>query len=659
LVKSEDCPRWTYEQWRSTDKLHAIQCEVVTLFPDTDCLLLLATFKNASFQKVRIGPRLEACQALDKADYLGKYEPSAGVFTLKADRGKLFSRKVVETLALVAGGPGNKAAFSSGGADKDPFLDNTERLVSNAFSLTVSAQIKVLAPGASLRFPVLVSFDADAAAARARVRDAWKNWASPVAVAWNEARKRTSRTLANLPAAPEKSRKELAHRACWTLINSEYGKRGELTFPMFSAAKGFRDDFFSVDMPLAALGFAELDWGKAEDALLQLSSFAAAAPIPIPPYTGEGLLFWEAGGMPWTGFAAFDLYLRDFDRKRAKEFFGKWAPRFAHESQWWAARTGDAFNYGQKDEEPWRPLRLKAARSLTPLASGEGNSDVGLTSLVAWQLQAGSAVEQALGDTPAASALQERAETLAQGLLRLAWDQKLAAYQGGLEGFFPFLLGVDRNLGRARQALEGRLLSEAYFPKDREVLPFAEQGVFQPWKAYLAIKTLFQFGYRGQADEAAERVLKILSRPKALYGAYTAAGEPLEMPGDASTAAVLLELMLKRHEVEAFLLPDTKSISGHAREIKAPDGSFDLEMFTALGKGVLSELSVASPKGGAILEEGAFVLSASKAGKLSFVSAAPVDVSELKNEHELFKGTKNGSLLVKKQVRYLFKFNKQ
>lgn len=298
LEQAEDCPRWTYEQWKSQDNRRPVTAEVVTLFPETDCALLLATFKNTSFQKLKVFPYLEAGQALDKAEYRGKYEAATGVFTLKADRSRLFSRKITETVVLVAGGTGDKAAFRGPEAGKEPFLDNTDTLVTDSFSLTLSAKAVELKPGASLRFPVFLSFDPDPAVARGRVRDAWKNWALPKGAAFSEAQSRVQKTMGNLPVIPDKEMKDLAHRACWTLIASEYGRRGELVFPLFSPAKGFRDAFFSLETPLIAMGFAELDWGKAEDAMLQLSSFALAAPLPIPPYTGEGLLFWEAGGFP-------------------------------------------------------------------------------------------------------------------------------------------------------------------------------------------------------------------------------------------------------------------------------------------------------------------------------------------------------------------------
>src|SRR5690348_8633830 len=104
---------------------------------------------------------------------------------------------------------------------------------------------------------------------------------------------------------------------------------------MLSQAKTYADAFFSDGLPLAALGFSELDHGFAEASVLELSSFAASAPAPIPPYTGEELLLWEAAGLPMNGWAAWELYQRDPEPARAGAIMSAMASRLRNECAWW------------------------------------------------------------------------------------------------------------------------------------------------------------------------------------------------------------------------------------------------------------------------------------------------------------------------------------
>src|SRR6185503_12928365 len=122
----------------------------------------------------------------------------------------------------------------------------------------------------------------------------------------------------------------------------QYGRRSELKNDMISQAKGWKDGFFSDGLPLAALGMSELDHGAAEAALLELSSFSAAVPAPVPPQTGEELLRWEAAGLPMHGVAALELYQRDPELGRAGDFLKGMGLHLRNECAWWPKnRDGD------------------------------------------------------------------------------------------------------------------------------------------------------------------------------------------------------------------------------------------------------------------------------------------------------------------------------
>jgi hypothetical protein len=224
-----------------------------------------------------------------------------------------------------------------------------------------------------------------------------------------------------------------------------------------------------------------------------------------------------------------------------------------------------------------------------------------------------------------------------------------------LDGYFPFLLGLDTDPSRARRAIEAGLLAEL----KAEGLPFAENGVVTPWRGYVMIRLLALYGYRTEARQAAARLLDFLAEKPVLNTAYTKEGKPLGAGGDAATAAAVLTLALERYEQDVYLLPDTKAVAGRLLQFRTPDSSFYLKREgLPESKGLYTELSVGSPNGGAILDEGAMIIAADQDCRVAISSNDPLDISEIETEAKIFSNSLRPGFVLEKRKRYLIKIKK-
>ena len=172
------------------------------------------------------------------------------------------------------------------------------------------------------------------------------------------------------------------------------------------------------------------------------------------------------------------------------------------------------------------------------------------------------------------------------------------------------------------------------------------------------LRGLCLFGELDAARTAATKILTFLDG-KPFYSAYGLDGHGIGAPGDAGTAAAALEIALQRQEQEAFLLADTKALSGRFLQVRSPDGAFYLKRVgLSEAKAPYEVLSLTSPGGTPILSEGAFVLSSDKELRIQIISPWSLDISELKTHRDQFKGTKKVEFILKANVPYLVKILK-
>lgn len=639
-------PRWAVEEGEEG----LLQAQSTLLYPRQDVIVAALNLSNKNRSTLRFRPVLVLTRKLTGMDaeaQLGK----DGSLSLTLDRSRLAQRPLKESVVLRFGAAKLSASFGSAGATK-PLLAGVRQATQDSFELRLRGEtLIVLKAGQTTRLPWLLSLDPDVARATKAANAEWKQSALPRGTAFQKARTRWALSAQRLPQPVDARWQRLTRQSALTLLLSEYGRRGELTGPMFSAAKGQRDAFSSVEGPLIALGWSDLDHGAAEQSLLQLCSFAAAAPAPAPPSTGEELLPWEAGGLPLHGWAAWELYHRDPEAARANSFLLGLAPRLAKQGAWWKeARDGDGnglYAFARTEEKPWDPRALST--SPQPVLQ---TWSLALSALLAWEGQAAAAVAQDSGQSAEAQRLMDQSAKTLAAIEREAWDPASGRYAQGLDALWMLELGLVQDPARARD------LVAAWVTKAAEgTQPFAEDGTWQPWKAYLGLRVLAAYGQADLAQEAAQRVLAQLDQRATLFSAWDAAGNSLGASGDAGTASVALQIALQRYEQNAYILPETRAVTGRCIQVRSLDGAIYMKRLRLpVKKGPYATLALASAQGGAILKEGAFIMSTDQAAVWSLTSTKGLDIVDMRSPKQpIFSGTKRADMILKPGTRYLVK----
>jgi hypothetical protein len=638
-LTTEYGPRWSIEKAMEP----GATAESGLALPETDAMVLAANFTNRSKKPIKVRPRLVISGGMDNFDTTALFDPKSSVLSLTLDRSKLVQRKFKEVVCLMAGSGKSEARFSGGAAARGEELNDVPQVSLGTFNVELGPKAyTTLNPGQALRFPVALHVAPDEKQARLPMTRLWTRWALPKGEAMSKAKARWLVSAAHLPHAVDPKFERLSRRAAATLLMSQYARRLELKSDMLSQAKGYADAFFSDGLPMAALGLSELDHGLAESAVLELSSFSAAAPSPIPPYTGEELLLWEAAGLPMHGWAAWELYQRDPELGRAGAFLAGMGARLRNECAWWPAnRDGDGnglYAYAKEEEKP-RSVAAPAGEAV-----GVQTYSVALSSFVAWQMQMASALADAAGDSKEAQVLMAESLKIAQSLKKEARDAK-GVYAQGLDGYLPYFLGLDTELASARLAMQG-LLQQAALP-----LPFLEKGEFNPGKAYLMLRTLALYGYQEEAHAAAEKILAFLE-DKPCFSAYDSSGKGTGFPGDAATAGAVLEMTLERYTQDAYLWPDTTVLKGGLLSVKTSDGAFYLKRV-----GLSPAKAAYSPLSLSVTADG-FLLTAEKETRVSLSSKWALQVTDLKAKQDIFKNTKRADMILRPRLVYAVKIEK-
>jgi hypothetical protein len=620
-----------------------LKAESVLLYSATDAVVAATSVTNIGRKPLRVRPWLRISHE-EQAGFKALLEasPRYPALWMGLDRGALAGRPLKEwagvwmgaqSLTLQADGPGTEPRALTKGAS----LAQDGRL-----GVTFSwATPQVLSPGQTLRLPVMLVWGTDKGAVQTLGQKEWARSALPKGKAWAEAQKRWAATRSRLPQAAEARWQPLALRAAQALLMSEYAPRGGLNAALFSADKGRRDAFYGVDSALAALAWSDLDHQKAEDSLLELSSFAAAAAFPVPPYTGEEKLAWEAGGLPLHGLAAWELYHRDPDANRAGRFLAAFGPRLRNECAWWpGARDGDGnglYAFARDDEKPAIFLAGPAAPAPSTGTPTLQNYSVALTSLVAWQMQAASAMAQAAGQAKEADEWLALSDKSRAALAAQAWQGQ--NYGPGMEAAWPFILGLDQDEGRAQLALSSSTLS----------------GSWAPWQAYYWIRGLAAQGFLTESRQIRQKVLEEIDKRRIFDDIFAAGGNL-----NVSTAAVALELALERQEQEIFLQSKTAEFEARWLQFRTLDGSFYMKRLRLPEKKAsYAKIKIETPKHGPILSENAFIFSCEQAGAFQIQSEKSLTVTNLARPGSpIFKGSHRIELLVPAKARYLVEISR-
>jgi hypothetical protein len=680
-VEGETGPRFvaakpelkSYARWAQESAVDGdLRAEMVTVYSATDVVVAACTLTNIGRKPVRVRPILRLNRDL-VSGFKAQVEasPRFPAIWMGLDRGAMVGRPLQEWAGVWM-------SAQTWRIDADPAYSKSRS--AEPISLSRGAMVRQdgglglsltwslpqqIAPKQSLRLPFMLVWGTDKAAVQALGQKEWIASAQPKGKAWKQAQDRWVATRARLPQAADPRWQPLLKRAALALIMDDYAKRAAMNNNLSSADKGQRDAFYGVESSLAALGWAELDMDRAQAALLELASFAAAAPAPVPPYTGEEKLAWEAGGLPLHGIAAWELYHRDPDVNRASRFLAAMGPRLRNECAWWPeARDGDGnglYAFSREDEKPWlyqrvpeaapapelRPLSGTAKDlSATALPSFQSYS-VALSSLVAWQMQAASALAGAASQAKESEGLLAQSEKTRAALLAQAWDSTKASYGAGDQGVWPFVLGLDRDGDRARSAAV-RLL--------QDLKATASDQAWAPWQRYYQLRSLASWGYLKESRDLATKMLETMLI-KGIFCSLCRDNGKDDGILDAASASVVMALSLERQEQEVFLTEKTGSFEARWLQFRSLDGSFYMKR-TRLPekKATYAKISIETPNNGPILLEKSFIFSAPESMAFQIQSEWPLNVSLAKSPSSLiFKGSKKIELLVPAKTRYLIR----
>ena len=661
-------PRWAQESaGPSTGSGQDLRADVVTVFSGTDVVVAACSLTNVGSKPLRVRPILRLDRAL-AAGFKASLEasPRFPALWLGLDRGAMVGRPLQEWAGVWMGAQNWRIeadpAFVKGlGGQGEPLSLSRGASVRQEGALGASLTWtlpQLLAPKQTLRVPLMIVWGTDKNAVQTIGPKEWVSSAQPKGKAWKAAQERWAATRARLPQGIAPPWQPLAKRAALTLMLDAYGKRGGLNMDLFSADKGTRDAFYSVESSIAALGWAELDLERAEGALLELASFAAAAPAPVPPYTGEEKLEWEASGLPLHGWAAWELYHRDPDLARAGRFLSTLGPRLRNESAWWpAARDGDgnglyAFS---KDEEKPAIFLAALTPSPTPPSTGSGQApvagtttaapslqtySVALSSLVAWQMQAASALAGAAAQNQEADELLQRVDKTRNALRTQAWDPASGSYGPGGQAFWPFLLGLDADPGRAEQGA-------------RQLLAQLDQNPWAPWERYYQIRTLAALGYLKESRQFADQTLAYFEKYKDFCSICDLNG-PKEGHLDGASAAVALALCLEREQQEIFLTDKLGPFEARWLQFHSLDSSFYMKRLRIPEKkAIYSKIKVETPTGSSILTEKIFTFVSDEAMAFQIQSEWPLDIARADKPTQLiFHASHKIELLVPAKTKY-------
>jgi hypothetical protein len=640
----QDGPLWAGEK----AAVDGLSVEDGLVFDQRDLVVGAVNLRNLSGKVLRLRPRFHLRRDGDgfkgSAELSGRYP----AVWLTLDRSQAVGRRLVEYAGVWVGGSPAFATLS--GETLTPRI--AKDFGANGMDLTLTwVKALALAPGQSLRIPILWVWGNDLDVIQKAAVERWVVSAQPKGRALGLARRRWSDAVHRIPECP--GRERLTHRALLDLLNADYGREASLAADAFSAQKGIKDAFFSVDSPLAACAWAEWDWDAAEAAVLDQESFSAAAPAAVPPFTGEEKLPWDAAGLPLNGWAAWELYHRDPDPQRATRFFTAFGTRLRNECAWWPPnRDGDGnglYAYARDEEKP-------EAAGPAPANPGLEQWSLSLTSVVSWQFQVGAALAQAAGDSAEAERLMALARHSQEALRAQAWDVTRSAYVQGLDGFWPLELGLETDPARAAQQMRVGLLDPLRVHQD----PWTENGEFHPWKVYMVSRALAANGALSESAEVANDFLDRMAALKAFPAVLKTPNGALE-GGSAATASAILELALGREQQEMFLTTETGEFKARWLQFRSLDGNFYMKRVRLPKKNAkYAEISVETLKHGKILAEGAFVVSATEPMAFQIQSEQPLSISPAEHpERPIFKQAHKVEWLLPASKKFLIRFNQE
>jgi len=273
----------------------------------------------------------------------------------------------------------------------------------------------------------------------------------------------------------------------------------------------------------------------------------------------------SVGGFPPTIFwACWRCYERTGDR----EFLQNIYPSLIKNMDWWYMAC-----YVQKDGL-FRVMNLSDYERPGDLPYREYSVWTSGFILVSLRCLVRIAAELGLEDD--AAKWTQKAENLAQAILRMMYCAEDNMFYNismdthafgkflSVGNFAPLWGGVPLETEDAKSMLRDYLLNPEYFFSE---IPFPELSYNDPFYDSSAhdcgtmlvcfvpplLETLWMYKLKEEAEEAARRVIAVMSREPTIYGEYeTVNGKGIFQPNCSWAAAVFIEILLERYKVEKF-----------------------------------------------------------------------------------------------------------
>ncbi len=608
--------------WKEDAQEKGLEARGSVFFVDTDVLLMTFTVRNTGDKSVTFSPTIHFNALPDNypTENLGvPYKPSPAIAEEVDTHTSILTNVYGSFTGKFAV---QRIVFASLGRAS---IQKEEKSASFVLKETT------LPPGASFSFHAYVAFmlSTDAKdAVMARLVEA-RAKLEPVPAAYDEEVKGWDKTfLSKLPALPKETKtyKELYGLAATGLVMNLYAPRSKMEKYCSVPAKVHFNSFWGWDTAFQSMGQSEFDAPLAWDNLfIQFETQAKNGMVYQILADDMRKVMWNFSQPPVQGWALKKMYESDMDRKRAAENIAWVYPKLSAYVEWFMKNRDEdgnglleALNPYEEGWDDTPRLLLKDEGFAGGTASARHIDNVVMTSWALLDLRVLREFAQALGRKEDISALDEKIQAFAKRMDDGFWNEECGCWLDYNREekkhasvltpamWFPAFACGTKNLKRVKTVIEKHLLNPQEFFGSYPVPTVAyndphynheEDGTYwrgQIWlnMTYVALETLFKYGYEKEADAVLMRTLAMLDKKGGLYENYNAltGGAGLSSKGKGSPSAFQLgwscaftmQMLQKRYERERFLLErgeTAKTIRGFIHKIKTfPDEETFLEV---------------------------------------------------------------------------------
>jgi hypothetical protein len=387
-------------------------------------------------------------------------------------------------------------------------------------------------------------------------------------------------------------------------------------------SKGHYNWFWLWDSGFQSLGYVEKDPGLAQDVILTIFDSQREDGYMAHMTNDKLKRVSPHSQSPVFGYTAQKILPHEPDRERALAFKRRMYEQGRAYIQWWhKARDHDhdnLYEFLSQDEGGWdnsprseyvHPILFISYFGMLGELIASRTKPLDTTDLNSWLYLYYVAMSDwafDLGKESEGMEWKKRADALAERIDQVLWSDECGCWLDAFRRpwqdkhrhfhvltphiWFPAWAGATRDEGKARRVIEDHLLNpEEFFGRypiptvaynDRYYDPSIPgwTGDIWPVFSYLALETLFQYGYDDEAEELKKRTLDMMSDQDGMHGIYenydprTGLYKDPESTGGYCTfqfgwsAAFTMGMILDRWQYKRFLFDDTPEFSGFVRQ---------------------------------------------------------------------------------------------